>query len=46
MNRQELIDYILKVIEFTHNDIDKKDILDFTTEELNEIYLDILEYNK
>lgn len=43
MNRKELIEFILKHIEKTHNDKDKRDLLDFSDSELIEIYNDIIE---
>ena len=43
MNRQELIEAISKMIERTHNEKDKKDLLTFSNEELNTIYNELKE---
>ncbi len=41
--REEMIAIIQVAIEHTHNEKDKKDLLEFTDEELKEIYDDYLE---
>lgn len=46
MRRAELIGLILKHIEFTHNDKDKKDLVSFSLKELENIYEQIKEDNK
>lgn len=38
MNREQLIEAISKMIERTHNEKDKEDLLTFSIEELNTIY--------
>jgi hypothetical protein len=43
MNRQELIEAISKMIERTHNEKDKEDLLTFSNEELNTIYNELKE---
>lgn len=43
MNRQELIEAISKMIERTHNEKDKEDLLTFSIEELNTIYNELKE---
>ncbi len=45
MEKEELIEIILKHIEFTHNDKDKEDLLTFSLEELENIYEQIKEDN-
>lgn len=46
MSKKELIEFILRYIEKTHNEKDKKDLLVFSESELNEMYNDIIEYEK
>lgn len=40
--KEEMINYISKVIAETHNDKDKQDLLEFSEEELREIYEQII----
>ena len=44
--REEMIEFISKAIEHTHNDKDKRDLLEFSNDELIEVYNDIIEDNK
>jgi len=46
MNKAELIEFILKAIEKTHNEKDKQDLLDFSESELKGIFNEIIESNK
>ena len=41
LTREEMINHISKVIERTHNEKDKEDLLTFSYEELKEIYNNI-----
>lgn len=45
MDRQEMIDFILQNIKQTHNEKDMQDLLEFSNEELQEIVIDLIEYN-
>ena len=43
MNREQLIEIISKMIEKTHNEKDKEDLLTFSDEELSAIYNELKE---
>lgn len=43
MNREELIEAISKMIERTHNEKDREDLLTFSDEELNTIFNELKE---
>ncbi len=44
-NREEMIEFILLVIDKTHNEKDKKDLLDFSDEQIIEIYNELIDMN-
>lgn len=46
MSRDEMIAFIKANIKQTHNEKDMQDLLEFTNEELVEIYNDLIEYLK
>lgn len=43
--REEMVEFISKAIEHTHNEKDKKDLLMFNDDELIEVYQNIIEDN-
>ena len=45
MDKQQMIDFILVNVKQTHNEKDMQDLLEFSDEELQEIIIDIIEYN-
>lgn len=44
MNKQELIEKIIPLIQNTHNDRDISDLQTFSLDELNEIYNDVIDW--
>ena len=44
MNKQELIEKIIPLIQNTHNDEDISDLQTFSLDELNEIYNDVIDW--
>ena len=45
-DRNQLIESILRLIEKTHNDKDKSDLLEFSDNELKKIYIELIQSNK